>query len=868
MKAARRNIKKLSHTETPPEKEWLDSLVERAAAALSRGQSPAAAFPEAELAALRSRYSHFRDELDQAGFLTLSTHRVTKVATPRPYIHLIGSSHSHERGCYGSFWDASGAGFACLDAVLAGPVTSHKDPSYVPTAPRVTDHRNFYLREEVSSGQVRIWHAFPQRGVEENRYSAFCCDQGLGTVEISARRNRVLSRLLVFVPPDHPLEVWRLEIANLGRKPRKLDLFIRVNWGLESYPGYYFDPRVVSQGRHYPELNALVALNHDQNNRHPRTGFLMSEQAFESFDLSAEEFTGGGHFKLFPRAVEEGACRYSLGVQPYLGLIGALHFRLELPPGAGANLDFLLGVTDPDLEKGRLHLAGLRRHFFRAGGMEKELGRLQEHWRIKIDSHKLDSPDSELNRFFNVWSKYQAHNTARWTRALDKVGYRDLLQDLRSINSFDPRYTAVMLPVALRHQFPDGRAVRQFAKFPGTDHDMRMYMDSSSWIPDTLVNYLEETGDLGLLEKEETFLDPETGRTDTLNKASIYEHALRGVKALYTHRGLHGLCRIGHGDWNDALDGVGKGGEGVSVWLSMALVYAAGKMLELARFLKDRDNAAFLERIITELTAAINRSAWDGEHYVYAFMPDGTAVGSNKSLEGRIHLNVNAWSLFNGVAESAGRTSRVLRSIERLRTPLGYLLLFPGYTARSRKVGRIADMPPGQFENASIYTHGQSFVAYALAGLGLGNEACRALKMILPENTLPDIASGPPHQVSNFTVGIEHEHYGRNLYSNFSGALAWLRKSLERMLGLLPAFDGLVIDPCVPSDWLEFRVEKVFRGCRVRAHFKNPDGVCRGLADARIDGERLALREGKARIPLEMLKGRKKVQLEVRLSAK
>ena len=98
--------------------------------------------------------------------------------------------------------------------------------------------------------------------------------------------------------------------------------------------------------------------------------------------------------------------------------------------------------------------------------------------------------------------------------------------------------------------------------------------------------------------------------------------------------------------------------------------------------------------------------------------------------------------------------------------------------------------------------------------------------------------------------------------------MGWVRKPRGRMLGLLPAFDGLVIDPCVPSDWREFRVEKVFRGCRVRAHFKNPDGVCRGLADARIDGERLALREGKARIPLEMLKGRKKVQLEVTLSAK
>ena len=49
---------------------------------------------------------------------------------------------------------------------------------------------------------------------------------------------------------------------------------------------------------------------------------------------------------------------------------------------------------------------------------------------------------------------------------------------------------------------------------------------------------------------------------------------------------------------------------------------------------------------------------------------------------------------------------------------------------------------------------------------------------------MPDISTGPPHQISNYTVGIEHEHFGRNLYSNFIGALSWLRKGAERILGL------------------------------------------------------------------------------------
>ena len=55
------------------------------------------------------------------------------------------SNHDDEVGIAGSFWDPTGLGFLCYDSVLAGPVTSHKDSSYVPTSPRSTDVREFYL---------------------------------------------------------------------------------------------------------------------------------------------------------------------------------------------------------------------------------------------------------------------------------------------------------------------------------------------------------------------------------------------------------------------------------------------------------------------------------------------------------------------------------------------------------------------------------------------------------------------------------------------------------------------------------------------------------------------------------------------------
>ncbi len=848
------------HVETSAEKTRLDTLARRANRALSEGKGIEDVLEPAQIERLRTRYSTFEDKRDEQGFLSGGCHQVHKVATPRPFMHLLSSCHSREHGSFGSFWDVSGSGFCCLDTVLAGPVTSHKDPSYVPTAPCASDHRHFYIREETAAG-VAVHHLFPQRGVDEQRYDSFSCAQGLGTVRIEAGRDGLDAALLAFVPVEQPLEVWRLSVTNKSGRRRVIDLFSWINWGLESYPGYYFDPRVVSEGRVFEELNALVALNNDQNNKHPRTGFFMSSGRFEDFDLAAEEFTGGARFRAFPAAVENGKCTGSPGVQPYQGLIAAARWRLELDPGQAVELDFLLGVTDPDPEKGRADLASLRSHFFADGGIDKELRRLKLRWQAMVSAHVSATGDDEFDRFFNVWSKYQALNSSRWIRALDKVGYRDLLQDLMGINSFDPAYTRTMLPAALRYQLPDGRAVRQFAKFEGAPHDERMYMDSTSWIPDTLVSYIQETGDMALLRQQEGFLDLATGRVE--GNASVYEHALRGLRTLDENRGLHDLCRIGYGDWNDSLDGVGRDGEGVSVWLSMALVYAARRMRELTVRLRDTQNTALMDRIITELTEAINSSAWDGAHYVYAFMSDGTPVGSRSNGEGRIHLNVNSWSLFSGVAASAGRESQVLKSIERLRTRLGYLLVAPGYTPRSKDVGRIADIRTGQFENGSIYTHGQSFMIYALAGLGKGDEAFDAFKAVLPDNTLPDISTGPPHQLSNFTVGIEHEHFGRNLYSNFSGALSWLRKSAERMLGLLPDFDRLVIDPCIPSRWPQYRVRKVWRGRNVLMHVHNPESRCTGVVAASLDGEALPVVDGKSQVELDKLPGNGEVNIEV-----
>jgi len=784
----------------------MDDLARRCRENLKAGRPPVHGLSAEEAERLRTRYAVFEDYHDEQGFLADSQVVICSLRAPRPFLHLMASSHFRDRDQWGSFWDQHCGGFSCVDSVLAGKMTSHLDSNYVPTSPQVQDVRNFYVHEAGHS-----WPMFPVVGYEGEQYHGFVCRQGLDTFEIRSVRNELACRLVVFVHDELPLEVWRVTLCNEARRPRDLSWFLRLRVNLDSYPAHYFVPRVVCEG--IVEDGVLVFLNHDQNNKHPRAAFLASSAPFDGFDMMGEVFDGGPARAPIPAAVRRGQCFDSLGLQPYDGLIAAAQYRAHLDPAERRTWTLAYGKCPLDTERREEFLARVRREVL--AGVEECHARLKSVWRRKVLSSAIKTPDEQLNRYFNVWSKLQAGNQARFVRALDKVGYRDILQDLLGVCDFEAPYVRTRLATALRYQFPDGRAVRQYEKFPGGGHDLRLYHDSPSWIPDVLVRYVKETGDLAFLDEAVPFLDPETLQPSETHLGSVYEHACRAVRSLYEHAGFHGLCAIGYGDWNDAISAIG-GERGVSVWLSCACVYAAKLMAELAGRLNREDDEKEFTQIADVMTKRINKHAWDGGWYIYAINGDGVPIGSRQNAEGQIHLNVNTWALFTGVAAAAGREQLVWQAIEHLATPLGHMLLKPSYTRASRPlVGRIADQMPGMFENGSIYTHGEAFYLYALVCAGKTDRWYEEILRTLPSNLIPDISTAPPHQQSNFAVGPDHVAYGTNLFSNFTGSLAWYRRGIERVIGILPDFDGLRIDPRPPRHWDDCQVARAFRGSQL-----------------------------------------------------
>ncbi|GAM61872.1 chitobiose phosphorylase [Vibrio ishigakensis] len=57
------------------------------------------------------------------------------------------------------------------------------------------------------------------------------------------------------------------------------------------------------------------------------------------------------------------------------------------------------------------------------------------------------------------------------------------------------------------------------------------------------------------------------------------------------------------------------------------------------------------------------------------------------------------------------------------------------------------------------------------------------------------------------------------------------------ILGVRPEMDGLIVDPCIPRDWPEFKVRRKFRGATYHIQVRNPNGVSKGVLEMRLNGD-------------------------------
>jgi cyclic beta-1,2-glucan synthetase len=324
-------------------------------------------------------------------------------------------------------------------------------------------------------------------------------------------------------------------------------------------------------------------------------------------------------------------------------------------------------------------------------------------------------------------------------------------------------------------------------------------------------------------------------------EGTLFEHCVRAIEKGLTV-GAHGLPLFGGGDWNDGMNRVGTAGRGESTWLGFFLYSVLSDFAPLCDGWNDRTRGDRYRKEVERLAATLGAS-WDGEWYRRGYYDDGTPLGSAQSDECRIDSIAQSWAVLSGSvpvrfaerAMDAVRTSLVARGSQIL------LLLNPPFDRSAPDPGYIKGYPPGVRENGGQYTHAAAWIVMALARLGSGDEAVELFHMLNPVNhtrTESDVAryKTEPYVMAG-DVYARAPHAGRGGWSWYTGSAGWLyRAGLENILGLRRRGTTFVMDPCIPASWAEYQIVWRIGDTRYEITVTNPDGRCRGVGTAELDG--------------------------------
>lgn len=327
---------------------------------------------------------------------------------------------------------------------------------------------------------------------------------------------------------------------------------------------------------------------------------------------------------------------------------------------------------------------------------------------------------------------------------------------------------------------------------------------------------------------------------NTLESASVLDHVRRALSFTRADTGAHGLPLLGFADWNDTIN-LATGAE--SLFSAHLYGRALNEFIALLDYLGKTEEADQWRMAHAEMQKRVEEHAWDGEWYVMYFDHDGTPVGSHKNQYGQIHLNGQSWAVLSGFA-SGERARQAMGSVyKHLNTKYGIKLSTPGYNGFDPRYGGVTTYPPGAKENGGIFLHPNPWAMIAETLLGNGDRAYEYYSQINPaaRNDMIDLYESEPYVYPQNILGDEHPQFGLARNSWLSGTASWMYQTgTQWILGIRAEYDGLRIDPCIPSTWDGFKATRKYRGVTYHITVNNPKHVCKGVENILVHGKKVA----------------------------
>ncbi len=413
-------------------------------------------------------------------------------------------------------------------------------------------------------------------------------------------------------------------------------------------------------------------------------------------------------------------------------------------------------------------------------------------------------------------------------------------------------------------QLPSGGAYHQYQPLTkrGNNDIGSNFNDDPHWLVIAVTAYLRETGDWSILEESVPY-DNQPG-----SEMPLYEHLQRSIQYTLDRLGPHGLPLIGRADWNDCLNlncfsdipgesfqtTTGKDGKTAeSVFIAGLFVESTHAMADLAEHYASQGRKKlssfkvhppkYYQELAETMTQTIYQHGWDGEWFVRAYDDFGNKVGSKECEEGKIYIEPQGFCVLAGVGLDNGMAKKALDSVNaQLATPHGIAILQPAYSKYYLHLGEISSYPPGYKENGGIFCHNNPWVMIAEARVGNGDRAMDYYMRINPSarEELADLHRCEPYVYAQMIAGRDAPTHGEAKNSWLTGTAAWNYVAITQwILGIRPEYDGLRVDPCIPSAWNGFKVIRRFRGKTIRISVYNEQKVCKGVARMRMNGREI-----------------------------
>ncbi|MBN2440804.1 MAG: glycosyl transferase [Spirochaetales bacterium] len=768
---------------------------------------------------------------------------ITNPKTPVKWINYIGTLS------FGGFVDQTGGMLLCKGDPALNRITK-----YIQQLPSSEFKAStIYLRKKEAHG-YKIFSPFYVPTLDP--YDKYICSVGLGYTRITSEFYNIKTDITIFVPMGRKRVILDVRITNISDSPATLDFIPVLEYShplaLKQFNNGDWVPQTMLSKVHHIDQGMKILCQYAFCYKDEAENYITSNYPVSSFESDRKIFLGDNEYGTWAHPLS--LLKEDLSNSEALrgDNIGALLHKLgSLATGETKRIIVQIGQTDNiDNE------LTLIKKYRNEDEIDAAFRELRDYWDTNLAKMQVETPDKSMNSILNVFNPYQCFTTLNWSRFLSLyqlglgargIGFRDSSQDILGVIDRFPEKTLKLIRKLFSVQKANGCAMHQFYPLTmegsmGDSADVedrpRYYGDDNLWIILSVSEYLKETGNLDFLnevvpyyEKDKSGIPIETG--------TIMDHMERSVEFTHNNIGAHGLPLLGFADWNDAVN-LPTGAE--SLFVANLYGKVLLELIDLFSHLNDDSKVEKYKGYYNEMKERYNACAWDGEWFLRYFDDKGNALGSKNNKAGKIYTNAQSWPVLSGFS-TKDKAAMALDSVyKHLNTSKGIKLSTPGYDKYDVTTGGITSYPPGAKENGGIFMHSNPWVIIAETIMGNGNRAFEYYSQINPakKNDIIEEFECEPYVYPQNVLGDEHPQFGLGRNSWLSGTSSWAYQSgTKYILGIRPDYNGLIIDPCIPSAWDGYKAARRFRGTLYTIEVKNPDHICKGIVSITLDGEQI-----------------------------